>query len=246
MGSSPETLDGRRENRRFVAIIGDIVSSRKLPGPQRKRTQSALIEYLAGLNRTFQEDIASDFTIIRGDEFEALVRPGGASRLIPEMVWSAVERFPGILFRFGIGLGTIETEIDRDPRIVDGSAFHRARRAIERAENENLLGGVFAGFGDDHDAVLNGIARLLHYHRQRWTRQQGRLAELLRNDPRQINAAARLGISRQAVSAYARKGGWEAYVEGEIAWRKAIDAALALLPGEIAGRAARDPNDRDV
>ena len=248
MASGPAELpEGRGENRRFVAIIGDIVSSRKLAGPQRKRTQSALIEYLAGLNRTFHEDLPSDFTIIRGDEFEALILPGGASRLVPDMVWGAREKFPGLSFRFGIGLGTIETEIDRDPRVVDGSAFHQARQAIERAEKENLLGGVFAGFGDDCDAVLNGIARLLHSHRERWTRQQGRLAELLRTDPRQIDAAARLGISRQAVSAYARNAGWEAYAEGEIAWRKAIDAAVApFTGGELAGRTPRDPNDRDV
>lgn len=232
---------------RFMAIIGDIVASRKLPGPQRKRTQSALIEFLAGLNSCFHERMAADFTIIRGDEFEALIRPEGASDLIPEMIWTVTEQFPGVAFRFGIGLGTIDTEIGRDPRLVDGPAFHQARQAIQRAEEKHLLGGVFAGLGEDHDAILNGIARLLHYHRESWTKQQSRLVRLLRSDTRQINAAGHLGISRQAVSAYARKAGWEAYMEGETAWRKAIEAAVApLASGEREGAAAPDSADRDV
>jgi SatD family (SatD) len=224
--------EGWSQERRYIAIIGDIVSSRKIAGPQRRRTQTALIEFLAGLNRIFHEALVADFTIVRGDEFEALLPPMGGSRVIPELVWDAAEKFQSS-FRFGIGLGTIETEIDRDPRLVDGSAFHNARQAIERAGKQDLLGGVFAGFGDQHDAILNGIARLLDHHRQTWTKQQRRLAELLRQDPLQINAASRLGISRQAVSAYARNAGWEAYVEGETAWRRAIEVAVVpFLRGE--------------
>lgn len=221
-----EEIKRSNSDRRFIAIIGDIVSSRKLAGPQRKRTQSALIEFLSGLNRTFHEVVPADFTIIRGDEFEALIQPVGASSLISDMVWEAMEKFPGISFRFGIGLGTIETEIGRDPRVVDGAAFHRARQAIERAEKENMLGGVFAGFGDDQDAILNGMARLLDHQRTSWSKQQRRLAQLLRRDPVKSHAAERLGISKQAVSAYARSAGWEAYMEGETGWREAIAAAV--------------------
>ena len=210
----------------LIAIIGDIVSSRDLVSSQRKATQKTLIQFLDNLNRTFRDSIVADFTVIRGDEFEALIRPAGASHLIPDVIWNVTEKFPGIAFRFGIGLGTIDTAIERDPRVADGSAFHNAREAIDRAKSDSLLGGVFSGFRADQDEILNGIARLLNYHRESWTHQQSRLAQLLRSNPRQSDAATNLGISKQAVSAYARDAGWKAYLEGETAWRKAIEAAL--------------------
>src|ERR1700676_2125027 len=216
-----------RHTHPFIAIIGDIVSSRDLVSSQRKATQKTLIHFLGSLNRTFRNSIVADFTIIRGDEFEALIQPGGSSHLIPEMIWAVTEKFPGIAFRFGVGLGMIDTAIERDPRVADGSAFHNAREAIDRAKSDDLLGGIFSGFGAGQDEMLNGIARLLHYHRSSWTHQQGRLAQLLRSNPRQSDAATKLGISKQAVSAYAREAGWKAYLEGETAWRKAIEAALS-------------------
>lgn len=227
----------------FVAIIGDIVASRRLQPDQRKLVQDVFRELLSSLNGLFARALIADFKLSSGDEFEALIQSSSAAEVIPDLIWHVEEVFSGLAqqfpaprlaLRIGIGLGSVATEITRDPNTIDGPAFHYAREAIQLAAKKKRLGGVFRGFGEQQDAILNGIARLLHHHRTRWSPQQHRLAGLLHQNLRKSEAAIQLDLTKQAVSSYARAAGWEAYAEGEMAWRKTIEACTSSanpLPG---------------
>jgi hypothetical protein len=145
------------------------------------------------------------------------------------LIWRLEQSFPAPALRLGIGLGGVDTSIPSPPQsaiTLDGPAFHRAREAVVQAAKKQQMGGVFLGFGDTHDAILNGLARVLHRQRQRWSEKQREVAMLLHSGMRQMEIARRTDRKRQAVSIDAKAAGWNTYVEGERAWRLAIREAL--------------------
>ncbi|MGB8259818.1 MAG: SatD family protein [Terracidiphilus sp.] len=215
-----------------MAVIGDLVASRLLASAERNSVQRALRTLLDRLNAANAVSIRSGFTIALGDQFEGLLSPEQAHRILPDLAWELDEAIPQCQVRLGFGLGGISTEIVNQPGLVDGPAFHRARAAIDLAKRRKRMGGVFQGFGEPYDGILNGLARLLHAHRSRWSQQQRRLAAQLRRDAMQSEAAIALEISKQAVSAYAKAAGWAAYKEGEDALRLAIRLACTNSTGE--------------
>ncbi len=120
--------------------------------------------------------------------------------------------------RVGMGLGVLHTPVQREAINVDGPALHLARKAIQTAHEERRYGGVFLGFSE-LDPVMNGIARILWFHRSRLTKTQLRIAELLRQGKSQSDAAEELSITRQAISKQVVSMGWRPYAEAEEAWR---------------------------
>jgi hypothetical protein len=213
---------------RTIACIGDIVASRQLRPDVRRKVQRTLTEKLKEMNLLLGPGLVADFAVTLGDEFEGVIGVAFASHAIPDLIWAMEDALSAVTMRFGVGLGSIDTELSRDPRMMDGSAFHNARSAIEVASKGKRLGGVFQGFGETHDAVLNGLARVLYLQRSRWSPRQRQLMNLLRGGKRQNEAAEILGLTKQAVSAYARAAGWQTYGEGETAWRIAIATALSV------------------
>ncbi|HEY3704260.1 MAG TPA: SatD family protein [Terracidiphilus sp.] len=218
-------LHSKKSAATHIVIIGDIVASRRLKTSTRRSVQQHLLAALKNLNRSMSEGLLAEFTITLGDEFEGVLRPEVAGTIIPDLLWTMEKELAGVPIRFGIGMGGIDTEIVRSPLEMDGPAFHAARTAIDAAAAEEKMGGVFMGFGCENDLILNGMARLLYYHRNEWSPQQRRVANLLREGKRKHEAADILNLTRQAVSAYARAADWAGYAEGEAAWHMALAVA---------------------
>lgn len=204
-----------RGSPRFIAVIADMVKSRELPAGQRALVQKHFQELVANLNREYRTSLASKFAITLGDEFQGLLT---TSTVIPDLIWQIEEKFPDRQLRVGIGIGTLDTPLQVYAINIDGPALHAARDAIETAKKSNLLGGVFSGTGSLDD-VLNGVARLLWFHRSNWTKAQRNIANLLRKGMMQSEVAERLSISRQVVSKQVAASGWVTYAGGEKAWR---------------------------
>ncbi|MGC2198301.1 MAG: SatD family protein [Terriglobales bacterium] len=199
----------------YIAVIADMVKSRELPSAQRGVVQRHFQDLITALNKEYRDGIASQFAITLGDEFQGLLN---TSRLIPDLIWRMEENFPDRELRVGIGVGTLDTPLQKFAINVDGPVLHAAREAIETAKKNDLLGGVFRHVGSLDD-VLNGIARLLWFHRSNWTVAQRKIANLLRKGMSQSEAAERLGIKRQVVSKQVAASGWVPYAGTERAWR---------------------------
>jgi hypothetical protein len=193
-----------------------MVKSRELSRAERPEVQVSFSEFIGELNRKYRPAIVARFVITLGDEFQGLLSDPG---VLPDLLWDMHYKFQIRALRVGVGFGLIDTPIGRDAINIDGPALHHARNAVDLAKKEKLLGGVFSGFGNSYDLAFNGFARLLQHHRSRLKRQQRRVIELLRQSLTQTAIADELGVSRQAVSLYARAAGWEAYHEGEDGWR---------------------------
>ena len=203
-------------NKPCIALIADMVRSRDLPRLQRSQAQTGFSEFIAGLNTKYKKAILARFVVTLGDEFQGLLSDANA---LPDLLWDMHYNFHIRVLRVGVGFGTIDTPIGKNAINIDGPALHHARDAIEIAKKEKLLGGVFFGFGETFDPACNGFARLLQFHRSRLKKQQRKVVGLLRQSFKQSAIAEEMGISRQAVSAYAAAAGWESYLEGENGWR---------------------------
>ena len=199
----------------YIAVIGDMVRSRELPSAQRGMVQKHFQDLIAALNKEYRDATVSKFAITLGDEFQGLLN---TSRLLPDLIWRLEESFPDRELRVGIGIGRLDTPLQKSAINIDGPVLHAAREALETAKKSAVLGGVFKSFGSLDD-VLNGIARLLWFHRSNWTQAQRKIANLLRKGMSQSEVAERFGIKRQVVSKQVAASGWVPYAGAESAWR---------------------------
>ncbi|RSJ92186.1 hypothetical protein D8792_02935 [Streptococcus cristatus] len=130
----------------YIALIGDLIESKQLKN--RKQAQKDLQDMMAVLNQDYQDYLVSPFTITTGDEFQALLRPNSeVMRLIDQIALG----FPHPI-RFGLGLGEIVTDINREQSIgSDGPAYWKARAAIEAIHEKNDYGSsrIAVSLGDD-------------------------------------------------------------------------------------------------
>lgn len=213
-----------RLSNRYLAVIADMVRSRDLPRARRGTIQKQFSALVVDLNRTYRAAIASKFVVTLGDEFQGLLN---SAAVIPDLVWRLEQQFQERELRVGIGLGALDTPLQKYAINIDGPALHQARMAVDKAKQSRALGGVFYSFGDLDD-VLNGVAGLLWFQRSRWTPAQRRIAALLRQGMSQTEAARKLGITKQVVSKQVRSAGCAQYLAAEVAWRKILQKYVDL------------------
>ena len=181
------------EDTRYLAVIGDIRRSRL--APQRAELQKLLERELEGINREFADELVSGFVITLGDEFQGVLRePGQAMKVLV-----ALEAVLGeTSVRYGLGWGTISTELRELAIGMDGPCFHRAREAVEEGKRADRWATV-CGFGGD-DEILNGLLWLVGAVRGRWTSVQRETVEQVRAARTQREAAAARGVNESSVS----------------------------------------------
>lgn len=225
-----------RGSKLYIAVIADMVGSRSVPRSQRRVLQKRFAGLITSLNRDYRKIIESKFVITLGDEFQGLLNSTAA---IPDMIWRLEQDLPQREFRVGIGLGTLDTPIQKYAINIDGPALHTARAAIEQAKKVKALGGLFHGFGELDD-ILNGVAGLLWFQRSRWTQPQRNIANLLRKGLSQTEVAKALGIKKQVVSRQVLASGCYQYIAADNAWRMILqnqaDPLLGTKHGSNKGR----------
>lgn len=205
-----------RIERRYIALIADVVGSRSVPRIQRRALQHRFTHVIDDFNLKYSKMIAAKFGLLN------------SAAVVPDLIWRLEEDLPGYDFRVGIGAGTLDRPAQKYAINIDGPALHMARSAIESAKKTGTLGGVFPGFGELDD-ILNGIARLLWFQRSRWTRAQRRIAGLLRQGMSQTQVAKKLRIRKQVVSRQVLSSGYFPYAAGDWAWRMILDKQVDPL-----------------
>lgn len=110
----------------YYAVIGDIKDSKKIIN--RYAVQEKLKVILKHINCIYKNEIAADFLITLGDEFQGLLRV--TAPILPIIKYIQREMYP-IRLRFGIGIGEMSTNINPEAAIgADGPAFYAARKGI--------------------------------------------------------------------------------------------------------------------
>jgi len=203
---------------RYIAVIGDIVDSRKLQN--RGEVQKNLKRVLEEVNEKYDGVIASKFMITLGDEFQGLLLPDAD---VMDIIFGVeLEMYP-VRLRFGVGLGEMWTEIDRDmPLGADGPAYHRARTAIERIKRQEKANeavgtniSVMPFDGCDYDVLINTALSLCYAIRSKWTARQWEIIRCYAVcGASQAEAAKKLGIAQSNVSRALINSGYYTYFDG--------------------------------
>jgi hypothetical protein len=211
----------------YIAVIGDIIKSKKII--DRNEVQSKLRTVLDKINKKYAGEIASNFMITLGDEFQGLLKCGkNAVRMISEI---EIAMLP-VQLRFGIGIGKIDTEINSNiPFGADGPAYHNARKMIdelkikEKKYATNYSNIMICSQGDNEqiDMLLNTILSLCSTLKARWTpRQTEIIGCFIASDKNQYKAAGKLGITQSSVNKALNNSNYYTY-------QKAIDTVCSIL-----------------
>lgn len=192
------------KNGNYIAIIGDLVASRSMPSDERQQVQERFQTTLDTVNERFAEDIAAFFLITAGDEAQGLLKTQTQLYAILRTIQIALNPTEIV---FGVGVGSLTTEIGEFAVGADGPAFHRARQALTEAKSERKAYGKavvrdvkFLSENPVLDPVVNSLFLSLSVFRSLWTDKQAQIIHLLEQGKSQKEVAERLDMSLPNVS----------------------------------------------
>ncbi len=144
---------------KYLAVIGDIVASRRLPA--RAQFQRRLKAALQEVKHRRGRALISPYTLTLGDEFQALYSDAGPAFAD---IFALLASIAPVQARFAFAVGEIVTPINSEQSIgMDGPAFHDARARLDALKAGGRLLGV-AGVAtadqalcDPTLAVLSGL-----------------------------------------------------------------------------------------
>lgn len=197
----------------YLAIIGDLVNSRRMSSSEHSRVHKALKAALADINQDFKADIAADFLITLGDEFQGLLKRSDKLMIIMERITSALE---GHDARFGLGIGSVPAAPESDIRGENSPAFLMARKALDtikhnsrRSEQPKTLARL------ESEAIntelINHMFTQLYYQTVSWTDKQRQIVWLKRNTFSQKELAEQLGVSQPYINQVLQATGYYTY-----------------------------------
>jgi hypothetical protein len=167
-------------------------ASRRSPDrvPEVLRRLNGAVPTLLGFERT------------AGDEFQGLLaEPDDVVEVVLHLVRSGD-------WSVGVGAGPVQTPLPQSTRAGAGPAFLSARRAVDAAKQRPTrlaVRGVAPADAGDAQAVLSALAVIV----ERRSDQAWEAIALVGGGRTQADAAAALGISRQAVGQRLAAGLWE-------------------------------------
>ncbi len=190
-------------NKKYIAIIGDIVDSREIKN--RDVFQKKLNVVLDNINNKYSDDISSKFMITLGDEFQGLlITNDNLFNIIFEIEKSV---YPTKI-RFGIGIGAINTYINPEMSIgADGPAYHYARKMIDKlkikeSKYKNSPSNILIHTEkEDTNMLLESILELTYAIKSNWTTKQRHTIECYKGcGENQYETATKLNVTQSTVN----------------------------------------------
>ncbi|MCW2810317.1 MAG: hypothetical protein JWP61_775 [Friedmanniella sp.] len=155
------------------------------------------------LARLTQVPAVLGFVRTVGDEFQ------GVLDQVSSVVTVILDLMRSGQWHIGLGIGELEHPLPADSRSARGGAFLAARAAVERAKTDPSHLSVVAARPVDHaDEDAEAFLRLVGAVRARRSEPGWAATDLMATGATQAEAAARLGISRQAVGQRLHAAQW--------------------------------------
>ena len=224
----------------YCAIIGDIIDSRNIK--MREETQSKLCFVLDEINLKYSSDIAANFVITIGDEFQGLLK--NPQRLLQIIDYVKINLYP-VKFRFGIGIGELTTKVNPKMALgADGPVYYSAREAIgQLKENQNKNGKsskdtMLIIHSDNIEtaitiSMINSLWSAIYLIEKKWTvKQRVAINEMLISKQTQRETAEALAISQSSLQRRLAAGEYTTYNDIKKAIRM---ATLKIWEGQNAG-----------
>ena len=202
----------------YYAIIGDVKDSRTLSN--RNDVQEKLKKVLLDINRIYNEDIAADFLITLGDEFQGLMLK---SNNIIKIVKHIQRELHPIQIRFGIGIEEISTKINKKAAIgADGPAFYAARNVITmihelekkiKIQAPDIQISLYTEKNIFEIKEINTLLSLIKAIEDSWTeKQRYTVWDMMINRGSQNECALRMNTSQSTVARRLSDGKYIVYV----------------------------------
>jgi hypothetical protein len=175
----------------YVLTVDQRASRR---GPDRVADALRMLDGTVPVLLGFERTAGDEFQGVLGDPADVV---DVALRLVRMGGWS-----------IGVGAGPVQTPLPESTRAGAGPAFLAARRAVDAAKQRPFrlaVRGAVPPEAADAQAVLSALAGLV----DRRSEQAWAAIELVEEGRTQSDAAAALGISRQAVGQRLAAGMWE-------------------------------------
>lgn len=203
----------------YFAVIGDIIHSKDIV--DRAGFQKKLGDLLNLINSDYHSEIAANFIITLGDEFQGLLSSPAYVLEILERIKFGV--YP-VKVRFGIGIGGIDTEISREMAIgADGPAYYHARNMIDELKaNEKGKMSVSSDIKFSADgkssilSLMNSNLSLCSFIESKWTKKQRDLIEedLLQSQS-QRKIASKFNLAQSSVQRRFKSAGYYDYTNAQ-------------------------------
>ena len=212
----------------YFAIIGDIIGSKDLE--DRAGVQRKLKNVLKGINQDYKANLASNFSITLGDEFQGLLKT--AENLMEIMDIIRFQMYP-VELRFGVGIGEMRTDVIYENSMgSDGPAYWAAREAICFVHDKvdysisKIYVQTWKEDADEKsktfDSIINTILKLCGLQEQSWTESQSEFVravvlkyryQLDRYSQRKI--ACEMQISSQLLNSKIKNTGIITYIDSK-------------------------------
>lgn len=199
------------DKKNYFVIIGDIVQSRQIKN--RAETQKTFSQAIADIDRHFKGTFLSPPTLTIGDEFQAVLQ---TTQDLFLMIHQFEIAMAPVQVRFGLGLGNIDTPINRQAAIgMDGSAFHHAREAIEQARRQNRKYLLITSVEEAQSKALALLLSWIDLNIQSWSLDKLKILYLHRQGKRQKEIAQSLNLTQPAISQHLNKPAFSLIIESE-------------------------------
>jgi hypothetical protein len=187
-------------------LTADLKQSREKN--KRSEIQNELKNAIRMINDAHSEKIFSPFTIVWGDSFQGVLNT-------LKNFYEIIEYFNQVIsigFRCGIGIGTIDTEVSKNPLEMDGPAFYYSREALTKAKKTNHQVMINSN-NNKFDSLVNSLLILVETLKNRWTSRQKEIIYLKRNNKTYKEIGLTKRITKQAVNNILKSANWKVLSE---------------------------------
>lgn len=198
----------------YLAVIGDLIASNESPRTERYAVQERLEHVLYEINQKYHREIASQFLITLGNEFQGLLKKPDHLFDICESIIMALKDQP---VRFGLGCGDIYTKIKELSIGADGPAYHHAREALEfiihqRERHESIpMMWHYISNQRSQELIANILAHM-SFQRQKWTLRQTQIIQEMMHTESQKGTAHKFSVTQPYINKVLKNNGYYLYL----------------------------------
>lgn len=190
--------------KKFAAVLtGDIIGSRNLSVPDRKKMQNTQRQIFDQLTKQFPDFKAEEF---RGDGFQAVLYDNRNQALRVALLIQTALLKESFGVRIGIGMGDIAYQAE-NITISDGTAFQLSGPILDELKKRNQHIGI-ASENSLTNQEWNVHAITLNFLIEKWSPLQSEAIHEHLTSATQLEVAEKLNISQPSVHQRLQTAGW--------------------------------------
>ena len=191
----------RKSKNIYVVLTGDLKASTKQKN--RAEIQERLKKSVVIVNKLFKDVITVDFIVIGGDGFQGMI---SSLEKFLDIYYKFVENI-GYQFYVGIGIGSISTSLSKNVGEIDGDAFYKSSKSLNKAKKEkNWIAFKSGGWGDN---IITSSLNLMADVIWNWSKKQRDTILYYRNQKKEgaIKLTAKnFGVGERSIYKTLRRG----------------------------------------